>query len=81
MFVALRDAACCHTLLPTATGATAVLGTAYATGVTNVVLHTAAPATAVAMNIDQTCRCSRPINFNNEYVLCYLLDNTAFVSP
>jgi len=73
VFVALRDAACCHTLLPT--------GTAYATGVTNVVLHTAAPATAVAMNIDQTCRCSRPINFNNEYVLCYLLDNTAFVSP
>ena len=71
MFVALRDAACCHTLLPTATGATAVLGTAYATGVTTVLLHTAAPATAVAMNIDQTCRCSRPIDFNNEYVFVF----------
>ena len=71
MFVALRDAACCHTLLPTVTGATAVLGTAYATGVTTVLLHIAAPATAVAMNIDQTCRCSRPIDFNNEYVFVF----------
>ena len=71
MFVALRDAACCQTLLPTVTGATAVLGTAYATGVTTVLSHIAAPATAVAMNIDQTCRCSRPIDFNNEYVFVF----------